>query len=91
MTTSIPFSAPSPLRAHLALPIPSLPPNHTPAELSEHIAHLRRIKEEFIGLLTPDQKELLGMEIESMGDDWFVGLRGEMVKQYFLDVSRLPR
>ena len=30
------------------------------------------------------------MEIESMGDDWFVGLRGEMVKQYFLDVSRLP-
>lgn len=75
------------MRTHLALPIPSLPPTHTPSELSAHITHLRNLKEEYIGLLTDDQRELLGMEMESMGDDWFVGLRGEFVKGYFLEVS----
>jgi hypothetical protein len=77
----------TPMKSHLALPIPSLPPTHTPAELSAHIAHLRKIKSDFLDLLTEEQKELLGMEVDSMGDDWFVGLRGEFVKPYFLEVS----
>lgn len=75
------------MKSHLALPIPSLPPTHTPSELSAHIVHLRKIKSDFLGLLTEEQKELLGMEVDSMGDDWFVGLRGEFVKPYFLEVS----
>jgi hypothetical protein len=77
----------TPMKSHLALPIPSLDPDHTPAELSAHIAHLRKIKSDFLELLTEEQKELLGMEVGSMGDDWFVGLRGEFVKPYFLEVS----
>ena len=77
----------TPMKTHLALPIPSLPPTHTPSELSAHIAHLRKLKSDFLGLLTEEQKELLGMEVDSMGDDWFVGLRGEFVKPYFLEVS----
>ena len=75
------------MKTHLALPIPSLDPNHTPSELSAHIAHLRKIKSDFLGLLNEEQKELLGMEVDSMGDDWFVGLRGEFVKPYFLEVG----
>jgi hypothetical protein len=77
----------TPMKSHLALSIPSLDPDHTPAELSAHIAHLRKIKSDFLELLTEEQKELLGMEVGSMGDDWFVGLRGEFVKPYFLEVS----
>lgn len=37
--------------------------------------------------LSEEMKELLLLERETMGDDWFVALRGEFVKPYFKDVG----
>jgi hypothetical protein len=45
------------------------------------------LKKEFVDALTPDLQELLQLEIDTMGNDWFVALRGEFVKPYFRDVS----
>jgi uracil-DNA glycosylase len=47
------------------------------------------LKRDFVEALPDDLKELLQMEIETMGDDWFVALRQEFVKPYFRDVSIL--
>jgi hypothetical protein len=46
-----------------------------------------KLKEDYVSALSDDQKAYLGMEIDGMGGDWFVALRGEFAKGYFGDVS----
>jgi len=46
-----------------------------------------RLKTEFVQALPADLKELLQLEIDTMGDDWFVALRSEFVKPYFRDLK----
>lgn len=45
-----------------------------------------RLKREFVESLPEDLRELTRLEQETMGDDWFVALRGEFVKPYFKEV-----
>ncbi|KAJ9109541.1 hypothetical protein QFC20_003285 [Naganishia adeliensis] len=62
------------LRANLSVPVAS-----TSATSGDTTA----LKKEFVDALPDDLKQLLEMEIETMGDDWFVALRGEFIKPYF--------
>lgn len=48
-----------------------------------------RLKREFVESLPEDLRELTRLEQETMGDDWFVALRGEFVKPYFKEVRSL--
>lgn len=75
---------PASLRANLSVPLTS-----TASETAAEGADTATIKQDFIEALPQDLKELLAMEIETMGDDWFVALRGEFVKPYFREV-RFP-
>jgi hypothetical protein len=58
-----------------------------PAPSTTDIETTAKLKAEFVDALPADLKELLQLEIETMGDDWFVALRSEFVKPYFRDVS----
>lgn len=53
---------------------------------SASLSDTTTLKKEFVDALPKDLRELLQMEIETMGDDWFVALRGEFVKPYFKEV-----
>lgn len=64
------------LRANLSVTVTSTTSSDTAA-----------LKKEFIDALPEEMKQLLEMEIETMGDDWFVALRGEFVKPYFKEVG----
>jgi hypothetical protein len=76
---------PATLRANLSVPLASTASALEPSSSADTAT----IKKEFIDALPEDLKQLLDMEIETMGDDWFVALRGEFVKPYFREVGRL--
>ncbi|KAI5455485.1 uracil DNA glycosylase [Naganishia albida] len=69
---------PASLRANLSIPV---------ASTSSPSSDTATLKKDFIDALPEDMKELLKMEIETMGDDWFVALRGEFVKPYFKELK----
>ncbi|KAJ9104340.1 hypothetical protein QFC19_003982 [Naganishia cerealis] len=75
---------PKQLAENLSVPLPPTSSAPATAGAAPDIAALKR---DFVDALPADLKELLDMEIETMGDDWFVALRGEFVKPYFRDVS----
>lgn len=81
-----PTNLPPGLAENLSRPIPSLTANATPQQLAAHIAAIAELKADFIKQLTPEQSELLSTEMTSMGDDWFVALRGDMVVPEFIEV-----
>lgn len=75
---------PASLRANLSVPVASTASTSSSGTAGADTATIKR---EFIDALPEDLKQLLVMEIETMGDDWFVALRGEFVKPYFREVS----
>ncbi|GHJ86227.1 hypothetical protein NliqN6_2629 [Naganishia liquefaciens] len=76
---------PASLRANLSVPLNSTAPlADTPAAGADTAT----IKKDYIDALPPDLKDLLAMEIETMGDDWFVALRGEFIKPYFRELKK---
>jgi uracil-DNA glycosylase len=52
------------------------------------INNKRSFKDEYVGKLTPKQRQLLQLEIDTMEDSWFEALKDEFTKEYFLDLKR---
>jgi uracil-DNA glycosylase len=50
-------------------------------------------KEELVKSLEahPETKELLQLELDTLGEDWLLALQGELTKSYFLNVSASSR
>lgn len=76
-----PVSTAPPVPPELARAVARPTPSTTDSTINESL------KKEFIDNLTPDLRQLLQLEIDTMGDDWFVALRGEFVKPYFRDLK----
>lgn len=45
-------------------------------------------KEKWVESLTPEQKELLKLEIETLHESWLAQLKGEIVSKEFLELKR---
>lgn len=47
-------------------------------------------KDELVASLAehPDKKDLLQLELDTLGEDWLLALQEELTKPYFISVSR---
>ncbi|KAJ9123354.1 hypothetical protein QFC22_001553 [Naganishia vaughanmartiniae] len=74
---------PAKLAETLSIPLPSTSSRASISATDGTSTTAATLKRDFVDALPEDLKELLQMEIETMGDDWFVALRGEFIKPYF--------
>ncbi|KAJ9107347.1 hypothetical protein QFC21_000797 [Naganishia friedmannii] len=82
-----PTTIPAKLAETLSVPLPSTSTSTADGKAAAAAA-TATLKRDFVDALPADLKELLQMEIETMGDDWFCALRGEFVKPYFRELKK---
>jgi uracil-DNA glycosylase len=59
-----------------------------PGELQELLAGKGFDKKKWAEKLTPEQRDLLGLEIETLHESWFAYLKDELVSKEFLELKR---
>lgn len=59
-----------------------------PLETATSAALPKFDKEKWVAKLTPEQKELLSLEIETLHESWLAQLKDEVVTKEFLDLKR---
>lgn len=65
------------------------PQSQAPLDSSGTLAVLPKFdKEKWVAKLTPEQKELLSLEIESLHESWLAQLKDEVLTKEFLDLKR---
>lgn len=65
------------------------PQSQAPLDCSGTLAALPKFdKEKWVDKLTPEQKELLSLEIETLHESWLAQLKDEVLTKDFLDLKR---
>lgn len=65
------------------------PQSQAPLDSSGTLAALPKFdKEKWVAKLTPEQKELLSLEIETLHESWLAQLKDEVLTKEFLDLKR---
>lgn len=65
------------------------PQSQAPLDSSGTLAVLPKFdKEKWVAKLTPEQKELLSLEIETLHESWLAQLKDEVLTKEFLDLKR---
>lgn len=72
--------------ATAAAPKSQAPPLDTTASAAASLPKFD--KEKWVAKLTPEQKELLSLEIETLHESWLAQLKDEVVTKEFLDLKR---
>lgn len=82
------FSQPKPKPATTANAGSSPPPNGQAAAGAETTQPMKFDKDAWIAKLTPEQKELLKLEIDTLHESWLGALKEEVVSKEFLQLKR---